>query len=198
MIKADTPNLWEMRLTIGHVKTKAVVITALLWLARLVNVERNLDEPQIAEIAEDIINEYGYLKAEEIKYIFKQSMRKNKIFGRLDYNVVMGWIDEYDNHRTDLCIDLTEQQDSETDSRVSISEGAVSFEEYKAALTCRAEEGEGKAAELLSEINNPKESTMKLLTAEEKHQKELDFKQFYYNHYLKKNGKSHSKGSGRQ
>lgn len=186
MIKADTPNLWEIRNDLGEAKAKAILVTALIHLARLVNVERNLTDEQIGEIANDTINEYGYLKVEEIKYIFKKAVKKEKVFGRLDYNVVMGWIDEYDRQRTDLCIDISNQRDSEEESRVTATDDAISFEGYRKGLSERAKNGDEAAVELLADMGNQNASTMKLMTAEERHQKELDFKSYYYQYLNQK------------
>ena len=101
MIKADTPNLWEIRNHTDHPTAIGIIVLALLYTARLVNVESNLNEDQIGEIANDVLNDYGYLKVEEVKYILKTAVRTKKIFGRLDYNVVMEWFEEYDSKRTE-------------------------------------------------------------------------------------------------
>ena len=62
MVKADTPNLWTIRNNIGRVKAIAILVNALVQTARLINVENNLTEAQIGELANDIVDEYGFLK----------------------------------------------------------------------------------------------------------------------------------------
>ncbi len=175
MIMSDTPNIWELKSYIGKVKTRAVLANALLWLAELVNVERNLTDAQIAEIVDDLIEDYGYLKVEEIKYVLKNSVRENKIFGRLDYAVVMKWFADYDSARTEHCIDISNQEETQAANRFRDDFGTISFDDYLSRLKTRAANGDETAKRLLADMDNPPESRMKLLTAEEKHKKELDF-----------------------
>lgn len=174
MITADSPCLWEMRKFMGAVKTKAFLIYALLWLSDLINVERFLTEVQMSEIADDVIEEYGYLKPEELKYIFKKAVRKNKIFGRLDYAVVMSWIEDYDAERTGYCINISSQEETEQINRTSKKQDAVSFEEFTEWLTCKAESGDKEAQEQLAYIESISAQPA-LPTAEEKHKKDLEF-----------------------
>lgn len=185
MIKAETPNLWEIKAALGIVKTKAILFTALIHLARLVNTERNLNEVQIGEIADDIISDYGYMKVEEIKHIFKHGVRNEKIFGRLDYNVVMGWIKDYDARRTEYCIDISNQEETRVANEPSKSATAMTWGQYMDSLWNLATYADADAVEKLSQIQDVTPSKARLFTAEEKRRREVDFKQFYYNHYLK-------------
>lgn len=174
MIKAETPNLWQIRRLMGEVKTKAVVIYALAWLSELVNVERNLTEAQVGEIAADVIEEYGYLKVEEVKYILKTAVRENKLFGRLDYAVVMKWVEDYSSVRTGHCIEISDQEATQEANQMVISPDAVSFDDYLASLRDKAGNGDKNAKEMLDEIERMSQMP-KMLSAEEKHQKKLEF-----------------------
>lgn len=174
MIKAETPNLWQLRQLMGGVKTKAVVIYALAWLSELVNVERNLTEAQVGEIAADVIEEYGYLKVEEVKYILKTAVRENKLFGRLDYAVVMKWFEDYSSVRTGHCIEISDQEATQEANQMVISPDAVPFDDYLASLRDKAGNGDKNAKEKLDEIERMSQMP-KLLSAEEKHRKKLEF-----------------------
>lgn len=190
MINADTPNLWEIKRSIGEAKTRAILIYSLAWLAQLVNVERNLNDLQISEITNDIITEYGFLKIEELKYIFKQAVKRNKIYGRMDYNVVMTWVEEYCFERTEHCIDISNQQETQAANKIDQPAEAVSWEQYVERLWNLALYADELAVEKLSQIESSAPSTMKLLTTEEKRQREIDFRQYYYNNYLKNKQKN--------
>lgn len=156
MILARTPNLWELRRIIGNVKTKAIITYALIWIADLINVERNLTEVQIAELTADIIEEYGFLKVEELKYIFKHAVRSNQIYGRLDYNVVMNWLKNYCDNRTELCMDISDQEDREKNNKVEDPNrpGAISLSEYRQQLSERAAQGDEDAADILNSMDD--------------------------------------------
>lgn len=189
MIKADTPTLWEIRSHSGHAVTVAILVTALIHLSRLVNLPEgsNLNNDQIGEIANDVIEDYGYLKPEEVKYVLKQAVRQNKIYGRLDYSVVISWFKDYDAMRTEHCIDISNQEETQAANRIAEDSEAASFEDYLLRLRFRAANGDETAKNLLADIENPSEPKMKLLTAEEKHQKELDFFKWKIEYNKRKN-----------
>ena len=173
MIKSDTPNLWEIRTLTNHSTAIAIIVTALIHLSRLVNLDssHNLTQDQIGEIANDVLEEYGYLKPEEVKYLLKRAVRRNEIFGRLDYSVVMRWFADYDAIRTEFCIDLSDQNNA---NKCDITDDSKTYEEYVAQLQKEADKGDENAQAILSEIGNINRIP-KLLTKEEKHQKDLEF-----------------------
>ncbi len=185
MINADTPNLWEIRSGTDHATAVAIVVAALIHLARLVSLPKasNLSKPQIGEIANDVVEEYGHLKPEEIKYVLKQAVRENKIFGRLDYSVVMSWFKDYDAVRTEFCIDISSQAETQQANQPADDPDAISFEKYAAMLKQRAESGDKKAAELLADMEKISQQP-RPLTDEQKHQKDVAFFR-YFQEYLK-------------
>lgn len=185
MIKADTPNLWEIRENLGIVKTKALIIYALACVAELVNIERNLNEPQMMELADDILTDYGYYKLEEVKYILKRAISSEKLFARLDYNIVMGWFKAYDVERTEHCIDISDQEETEKANRVEISDNAMSYEQYIAYLQEKADNGDKDAAGRLEELTGFQSELTALLTPEQQRQKEIEFKKYFFTEYLK-------------
>lgn len=176
MIKADSPNLWEIRNRTDHATVVAILVTAMIHLSRLVNLpkECNLNRDQIGEIANDVVEEYGYLKPEEVKYIFKQAIRENKIFGRLDYAVVMKWIDDYDKSRLEYSIRISDQQETQQANQALTTPESMSFEEYVILVKQRAENGDMDAIECLANIEKMQQQP-ELLTIEGKHQKDVEF-----------------------
>lgn len=186
MIIADTPNLWEIRLATNHATAVGIVVKALIHTARLVNLEKNLTESQIGEIANDVIDEFGYIKVEELKYILKRAVRNEKIFARLDYNVIMNWFEEYDKERTDIAIDISNQQESEqANSKATTTSEEISFNEYHALLKQRVADGDERAKQILEDIESRQDKGLTLLTSDEKREKEIAFKQWFYGDYLK-------------
>ena len=101
MIEADTPTLWELRKSLGHAATIAILVKAFIHAAKLVNLDKNLTIEQIGEAANDTLEGYGCLKVEEIKYLLKRALRTQNVYGRLDYNVIMTWVERYDAERTE-------------------------------------------------------------------------------------------------
>lgn len=145
MIEADTPNLWELRGSIGHPATIAILVKAFIHAAKLVNLDKNLTEAQIGEAANDVLEQFGYLKVEEVKYVLKRSLRNENIYGRLDYNVLMNWFELYDAERTEEAVRISEQQEAQA-LRAEAGGTAMSLPEYIETLKKRAETDEDAAA----------------------------------------------------
>lgn len=182
MIEAETPNLWEIRNYTDHATAIGIIVIALIHTARLVNVENNLNETQIGEIANDALEEYGYLKVEELKYILKTAVKSQKIFGRLDYNVVMNWFKDYDTERTAEAMSISDCAEARESP---VSPSAMSWGVYVDRLWDMAFYADPEAVEKLYNMQQSTVSRMRLLTKEEKRHKEIDFKRYFYNQYLK-------------
>ena len=55
------------------------------------------DENLILDVYKrQIIDRFYYLKLEEIKLCFRNAMASGKIYDRLDGNIILGWLNEYD------------------------------------------------------------------------------------------------------
>lgn len=173
MIEADTPSLWELRRQLGHPATIAILVSAFIHAAKLVNLDKNLTAEQIGEAANDTLEGYGYLKVEEIKYLLKRALRTENVYGRLDYNVLMRWVKQYDDERTEEAIRLSEQKETQLHNEPKPSPDAITFREYIGQLEARAKTDES-AAERLAQINAMMQSP-KALTREEKQAKKREF-----------------------
>lgn len=177
MIEDDTPTLWELRKYIGHAATIAILVKAFIHAAKLVNLDKNLTEDQIGEAANDILEEFGYLKVEEIKFLLKRALRTQNVYGRLDYNVLMNWVEAYDSERTEEAIGISEQEATQSINEVKPSDGAMPFEEYLANLKERAKT-DPNAAERLKEYQK---------TSQKQDLKDQEFKKWKQSTYLSQN-----------
>lgn len=177
MIEDDTPTLWELRKYIGHAATIAILVKAFIHAAKLVNLDKNLTEEQIGEAANDILEEFGHLKVEEIKFLLKRALRTQNVYGRLDYNVLMNWVEAYDSERTEEAIGISEQDATQLVNEIKPSDGAMSFEEYLANLEVRAKT-DSNAAERLKEYQQK---------AQKQDLKDQEFKEWKRTTYLSQN-----------
>lgn len=188
MIEAETPTLWELRSQLGHPAAIAILVNAFIHAAKLVNLDKNLTIEQIGEVANDTLEQYGQLKVEEIKYLLKRALRTQNVYGRLDYNVLMNWVEEYDSERTDEAMRISEQEALQSENRSFDSPHAVSYDDYLASLAERAKTDK-EAADILDSINNPPAQRLTLLTKEDREQKEKDFKKWLIFDYMQKKRK---------
>lgn len=189
MIEADTPTLWDLRGQIGHAATIAIIVMAFTHAARLVNLDKNLTNEQIGEAANDILESYGHMKVEEIKYLLKRALRTQNVYGRLDYNVLMNWVGQYDAERTEEAIRISEQTELQELNAPDPQSEVMGYDEYVANLRIRAKTDDDAAA-ILKDIDNPPEQKITLLTNEERAQREHDFKMFKFKYQIqrKQNG----------
>lgn len=183
MIEADTPTLWELQQQLGRAATIAILVKAFIHAARLVNLDNNMTESQMGEAANDILVDHGYLKVEEIKYLLKRALRTQDIYGRLDYNVLMNWVEAYDNERTEEAMRISDQYESQAVNTQNEDPEAVSFEDYVNDLRERAKTN-NEAASLLNQIDNPQPKQFTMLSNEEREQKDHDFKMWRTFKYL--------------
>ena len=134
---------------------------------------------EIALTVDLILESFWYFKLEEIKYCFRRAMMREKLFDRLDGNIIIGWLREYDAERTEEAMSLSDAQAAHEDR---VSSGAMSWAEYHDRLTSAAANGDAEAMAKIAEINDVRsDNKMKVLTKEQKHEKEVGFTQYFYN-----------------
>lgn len=187
MIRADTPGLWEIRQHLGIVKTQALIVYALACMAEFVNIDRNLTQPQMMQIAEDVIADFGYMKLEEVKYILKNSVRTEKIFARIDYNIVMEWFRKYAAERAEHCEAISHNADFDLRQSLSLpADDAISFDVYVATLERKAACGDTSAKDRLRLIEDLSRDRRRHQSASQAHENELAFRQYYHNYLRSK------------
>ncbi len=143
-----------------------------------------MNDTQIALTADLIIESFWYLKLEEIKYCFRRAMRTAKLFDRLDGNIILGWLRDYNTERTEEAMRLSDQEASQMQFEYKPSVNAISWETYVSRLWGLAYYADPEAVEKLSDILDLEHKCPELMTAEEKHRDKLEFRQFYYQ-YIK-------------
>lgn len=185
MIQSDSPTLWDIRNHTDNATAIGLLVKALIYTARLVNVENNLTEDQIGEIANDVLNEMGYLKMEEVKHILKTAVRTKKIYARLDYNVVMGWFEQYDSERTEEAIRISDRK-AQIAQMEQPSEDGITFEQYAELLRQRADSGDKSAQERLKQIEAPSDIGIHCVSREQRKQRDDEFKTFYSKYIIDK------------
>lgn len=180
-IRSDSPNLADIRRLIpkhGEVVAQAILIHALNELKDLVNVGKNLTNAQIAYIASRIMRSYWMLKPEEVKFVLYRAVEREKLFDRLDPNLVLGWFADYDNERTEEAMRQSDQEALQRQNGQKPAEGAISWDAYVNRLWNLAYYADPEAVEKLSQMMEDAPSRMMLMTAEQKHRNEFEFQLF--------------------
>lgn len=151
MVASRTPTLAKIKNEISLADARALLSIAVCEVCDFFNVGKNMSDTQVAITVDLILEEYWYLKLEEIKYCFRRAMRREKLYDRLDGNIIMGWLEQYDAERTEEAVRLSEQRETAEANTLPAApaEGAVTLEEYMKQLREKAAQGDEEAAQYL-------------------------------------------------
>lgn len=188
MVSAQTPTLAKIKNEVSLADVRALLSIAICEVCDFFNVGKNMNDTQIAVTADLILNRFWYFHLEEVKYCFRRAMMYEKVFDRIDGNIILNWLAEYDAVRTEEAMRISEREESQDAPNPADSSQAISFEEYMASLRERAKTDK-KALELLKSIENPKPQRLTFLTREERAEKEHNFKMWKMTNYLQQNPK---------
>ena len=173
----NTPNLplSVIRKEITLAGARAILVIAINELVSFFNVGKTMNDVQVALTADLIIDRFYYLKLEEIKLCFHNAMVSGKVYDRLDGNVILGWLNEYDAQRDEIVSSLSINEAHEQNNN---SHGMF-YEEYIKHLTERIENGDEKAKALL-------ESHQSFIQMMKSNDKEVTFKKWKEEYYKRK------------
>ena len=141
------------------------------------NVGNGMTARQMKLTAELILDNPGFsdLTLGNVKACFRQRMMSEKLYNRLDGNIIIGWLREFKSDMADWCEnrnlgrDRMERQDDTRDGA-----GAIAFETYMAMLESRANDGDKEAQKTLAEFRR----RAAIKSAEQTRQDRLDFHKF--------------------
>lgn len=110
-----------------------------------------MSDVQIAVTADLIIEEYPYLKTDDLKLCFKNAkkLRYGEVYNRIDGSVVMRWLMEYNKER---CMQADEQSYNEHKHHLSEQNAetdGIFYADYRRELERRACLGDAQAIKSL-------------------------------------------------
>lgn len=187
MVSAQTPTLAKIKNSASETDARALLYIAICEVCDFFNVGKNMSDTQVALTVDLILESYWYMKLEEIKYCFHRAMRREKLFDRLDGNIILGWLKEYDAERTEEAIRKSEQRESQMQYEHRPDPKARTYDSYINSLWNLALYADPEAVDKLCNMQEMAATQSPLLTPEQKHQKNLAFKQYFYQQYLKGN-----------
>lgn len=104
------------------------------------NVGKTMNAAQVAMTVDDVIDRFGYMTLEEIATTFAIARRTAKVYDRLDPNILLSWLYDYDSRRDELCERVATSQMSTATVPVASASG-MSFSEYTRWLETEAAKG---------------------------------------------------------
>lgn len=178
MVRARTPTLAKIKNSASETEARALLYIALCEVCDFFNVGKNMNDTQIALTVDLILESYWYMKLEEIKFCFRRAMRNVKLFDRLDGNIILGWLREYDNERTEEAMRISDQEASRLWNEHKPTPDAQSWDRYVAHLWDLALYADADAVEKLCSIKDMQSTLSKTLPLDERQRREFEFQLF--------------------
>lgn len=183
MVSTQTPTLAKIRHQMSLTDLRALLSIAVCEVCDFFNVGKNMNDTQVAMTVDLIIEQHSDLKLEEIKYCFRRAMMREKLFDRLDGNIIIGWIRDYDAERTEEAISLSEHDDSVAQNRLlPRADDSVSFSQYLGLLRQKAAGGDEQAAKDLAQAEKLLAPQKDMRSEKEKRR---EFRLWYVNEFLR-------------
>lgn len=138
---------------LGQAGVRAIVVLAVSEVVLFFNVGKNMSASQIALTTDLILEQYWYLTVEEIKACFRRAMRSAKVYDRLDGNIILGWLRDYDCERDEIMVQINIDEKNRLENlQPDPSAGGVGYADYVVGVKERAESGDEEAQQLLKDI----------------------------------------------
>lgn len=123
------------------------------WLNSFINfysVNGTMSDIQVADTINIIIEKYPHYKQDDFKLFFNMSKKGmfGQVFGRMDGEVIMQWLDQYDVHRDTIAQKESIKEADRFKPLSQVQTSGISFQDYL-KLKERAKNGDQEAIELL-------------------------------------------------
>lgn len=186
MVSSDSPTIAKIKQSVSLSEARALLYIAICEVCDFFNVGKNMNDVQVAMTVDLILESCCHLKFEEIKYCFRRAMRQEKLYDRLDGNIIMGWLNEYEAERTEAAMQCSEAADRKCKDEEA-SQGGITFEQFIDGLRQRADRGDMTAMEHLKQIEGIADIGIHCVSREQRQQKDDEFKLFYSKYIIDKN-----------
>ena len=147
VFRSGMPALATISREQGEAKARAVLVLILSDALEFFNASETMNDRQVAVTVDLILEEYPYMQADDITLCFRNAMkgRYGKPYNRIDGQVIMGWLREYNRER---CTLASEQSYNEHKARLSDEArptDGIFYAEYRAELQRKADGGDEEA-----------------------------------------------------
>ena len=116
------------------------------------NTSETMSDRQVAMTVDLIIEEYPYLKTDDLKLCFRNAMKMKygKLYNRIDGQIIMGWLREYNQERC-----FVADQQGYNDHKAHLAENTretdgIFYPEYRAGLEEKSKAGDEQAMRMLA------------------------------------------------
>lgn len=149
------PQLSVISRRLGETGARAVVVYLLSEALEFFNVRDTMNDTQVAVTVDLILEEYPYLKTDDLKLCFRRAMklRYGELYNRIDGQVVLGWLMRYVKERCAEADRLNYNEHKRHLAEQAQPTEGLFYEEYRSRLAQQAASGDAEAARRL-ELSN--------------------------------------------
>ena len=145
VFKAPSTEISVIKKEFGLTKTRAILSLFIINdVVKMFNIGKGMNDVQIATLVDDIIRNFFYFKVEDFKLCFQNARMRKSVYDRLDGNVILEWLREYDIQRAEVSEQYAINECKQLENSVSIT-----YEDYLSNLRERLESGDFEAKEAL-------------------------------------------------
>ena len=93
----------------GESTARAVLVLLVNDMLDFFNAGNDMNDTQVALTVDFILEEYPYMQADDIALCFRNAMKGKygKLYNRIDGQIIMGWLREYNRERCTLASEQT-------------------------------------------------------------------------------------------
>jgi hypothetical protein len=133
---SKTPSIATCRKEFGEnglLKTQAVLSIIINDLVKSFNLGQTMNEEQVADLINDIIDQYYWLNLDDFRLCFnnaKAGMYDKGIF-RLDASVVLSWLNKYTTDRLNSAAESSYDEHQSNKGECNIPDFEVNYDKFK-------------------------------------------------------------------
>lgn len=139
----------------GEVKARAAVVYLLADALEFFNASDTMSDIQVAMTVDLIMEEYPYMKTDDIKLCFKNAMKMKygQLYNRIDGSIIMSWFREYNKERCAVADNQSWDEHKAHRCEDAKPTNGLFYESYLEELKEKSDNGDKDASEALSRSN---------------------------------------------
>ena len=148
---SNEPAIGTITRMLGETKARAAVVLLIADALEFFNSSETMSDVQVATTVDLIMEEYPYMKTDDLKLCFKNAMKMKygSIYNRIDGQVIMNWLRQYNKERCAVADTLSWNEHKAHLAEEGRAISGMFYEEYRAELEKRALSGDETAINAL-------------------------------------------------
>lgn len=177
MFHSSEPAIGTIIKELGETSARAAVVYLLADALEFFNATETMSDTQAAMTVDLIIEEYPYMKTDDLKLCFKNAMKMKygRIYNRIDGQIIMSWLREYNKERCSVADNQSWNESKHHRAEESKPTNGMFYDDYIKEMQERADNGDESAVAALKLSND----ISSYLTNQKMQKKKLELQEFY-------------------